>query len=76
MCLLLFCGSPVRCSAISERYVPCPFKAGNYYFFFAFFEAHGFSSFRAKRIQSKLDKVGARLSSTCRVRQVPSDSPW
>lgn len=77
--LVLFSGSPVRRSAFSESYVPCPFKAGHYFggcfFYFSFFEVHGFSSFRAKRIQSTLDKVEARLSSACRDGRVPSDSP-
>lgn len=79
--LVLSCGSPVRCSAFSESYVPCPFKAGHYFggfcfvLFFAFFKVHGFSSFWAKRIQIKLDKVEARLSSTCQGGRLPSDSP-
>ena len=45
------------------------------FFYFSFFEVHGFSSFRAKRIQSTLDKVEARLSSACRGGRVPSGSP-
>lgn len=59
------------------------FFGGFFFCIFAFFEIHTFSSFRAKRIQSKLDKVEARLSSTCRGRfpvtrlgSVPISKQW